>query len=432
MEKKINTKLIVKRCFSSFVGGIIIGTIIGLFLKALSLISEASKYFYTSENQIEKLVMILLCLSFSFVCYLLIKIRPSINSSGVPLIERDIQENRRTPYVLDIPFMIINTAITFFAALPLGSEGPCVTLGGKIMQLTDDMFKDDDNSSSIAIGSGVGFSCAFLSPLSGFIYIFEESLHKFKPSIIYRAIFTLLGAFLMIYLINPHRFFNIENIELLNDTQTLLILILFVLNILVAIIFTKLLTYLNDKFTHYKNNIFVKYRHFLYFLIILIIGFHYFNYIGSGQIIIDTIINNQVITSLICLLIFRIIMTSFYGSGSVSGGLVIPIMCIGAIVGQITNTIGAYYFNLSYNQYGFLILLSMCMLFSYINKCPLTSIALFASYLYSNNISIFSFSSLWGVIFIICGTLLLNIFNKKDLYHQLIDIQIKYEDKLKL
>lgn len=421
-------KAILYRSLQSLITGAIIGTITGLFLRLLTYVIEFSRFLYTSQDVTMKLILALSIIALSILNYIFIKIRPSINGSGIPLIERSIRLKQPIPYLLDVPLIILNTAFAFFVGFPLGSEGPSVSIGAKIAQGTNDLFKTDDVD-NLGIGSGTGFGCTFFSPLSGVIYTFEESLHRFNIKLFYRALIASFAACGMIYLIHPHRFFSIGNVDFLTSSQIILILFVFATALLAAFVFSTLIVILTDFFTKYRDNFFVKLRSFLYFAIILMIGLYYYSYIGSGQSIIDTIIDQESFLFVASLLFFRIVITSLFGSGSVSGGLVIPTMAIGALIGQLANIIGHQYFGVSFNQYGFLVLLSMCMMFAFVNKCPLTSICLFCSYMFTSKGDLFIFhsSTIWGIVFILMGFLVAKIFNRKDLYHELNSIYDKYE-----
>ncbi len=421
-------RIILHRSLQSLITGAIIGTIIGLFLRALSYVTECSQYLYTSSDIKMKFVLALGIIVASILSYVFIKLRPSINGSGIPLIERSIRHKQPVPYLLDVPLTILNTAIAFFVGFPLGSEGPSVSIGAKIAQGTNDLFKTDD-ADNLGIGSGTGFGCVFFSPLSGIIYTFEESLHHFDIKVLYRAVITSFAACGMIYLIHPHRFFSFGNVDFLSSSQTLLILFVFAVTLLAAFIFSKFIVILTEFFTKHRDNLVVKIRSFFYFAIILSIGIHYYSAIGSGQSIIDTIMNQQSFIFVIGMLCFRIIATSIVGSGSVTGGLVIPTMAIGALIGQLANIIGHQYLDLTYNQYGFLVLLSMCMMFAFVNKCPLTGMCLFCSYMFTNRGDLFILhaSTIWAIVFILLGHLVTRIFNRKDLYHELNSIYDKYE-----
>ena len=79
------------------------------------------------------------------------------------------------------------------------------------------------------------------------------------------------------------------------------------------------------------------------------------------------------------ILALRVVVTTLSGGGKVTGGLVVPMMALGALTGQIACLVCNKLFGFDIQYFDVIILVSMCMLFGIITKTPITSIVLIFS-----------------------------------------------------
>ncbi|MDY4184319.1 MAG: chloride channel protein, partial [Candidatus Onthovivens sp.] len=159
--------------------------------------------------------------------------------------------------------------------------------------------------------------------------------------------------------------------------------------------------YIKNLFNKYKNNFIVKYRGFLLFIISGILAFFFINFMGNGLNSIAFIygISSLLIVSL--LFIFRFFITLFYGLGKVSGGLVVPTLVLGGLIG--------YFVCLLFSQLGLFdltfisvyVVVSMCLFFSLIFNMPYTGAMLFVSTILYSNCNILSIIPFTFFVFII-------------------------------
>lgn len=382
---KMEIKKYLLLIIQTIICGMLIGLVIGVFQLCVFYLAKFSQFMYTNESILLVLVMVVIGIGLSFIHKLLMKYNPNIGSSSVAYIELGIRGKREIDWKKEIVLVFINSCISILVGFPLGSEGPSVVMGGKISKMTQDISKIEDND-SIAIGCGTGFGCAFLSPIAGICYILEESLHKFNPSLLFRSILMMFSAYFTSSLVNKHHPLTIINIEIPKVDEYYIFIILMVINAFIGVLFVKLIVFLKKKLEKLNNNSIVKNLSFILFGIIIILNVFLCQYMGSGLSIINNISNFNMIWLVLLILVLRFIITCLCGTGKFGGGLVIPIMTIGALIGELVFLICHNLFSLSSDIQNVIVLVSIVMLFGVVTKTPITSIALLYSVIgYSGN-----------------------------------------------
>lgn len=379
----------------------------------------------------------------SLINYFLILKFNTLDGSGIPLVEKVIErkENIEKLKARDIPLTIINSYISSYSLFTLGSEGPSISLGARVGKVANKIFKEEENLTNIALASGAGFGCAFLSPLSGIIYSYEEGLHKFSFKSLFFAFIISFSSFFVAFLINNVRLISVSSFSFISLNKVLVLIIIILFTLLISYYFKKLIIFIRMKFNKYKNNFFIKYRAFIFFLIFFILGYFIFDLLGNGRNIITSLTNFNNLYILIFILLLRGLFLSFLGNGKISGGIVIPLMCLGALSGKISillfnNSISTpSYLFINSNEEEILILYSMILFFSLINNAPLTSLTLFietllisSSFSLVNLTTIFTSFSFYLMIFLLIIVNLINkyLLNSNNIYEEFIKVDSIY------
>lgn len=380
MEKNVKKQLIdyLFLLLQTIVCGVIIGVVVGVYQLAVSFFSTLSRNLYGNESFLLVFLMVAIGIGLAFINDLILKFAPGVDGSGIPNIELGIRGKRTIDWKKEIVLMFVNSCVSTLAGFPLGSEGPSVVISGKISEMTQDI-SHIENKDQTAIACGTGFGCAFLSPLAGICYIFEESLHKFNPSLLLRAILMMLTAFFTTGLINHHHLLSITNATMPNFNEYYVFLILVIVNALIGIIFVKSIVFVKRLFTIHKNKLFIKYRGYFLFAVVILLNIVCLPLMGSGGYLISNVGSYSLIYIVILILVFRFVITVLTGSGKVTGGLVVPIMTLGAVTGQLVYLLCSQCFGLTGDIQPIIVLVSMCMVFGVVTKTPITSIALIYS-----------------------------------------------------
>lgn len=422
MNKKFFKSLLI-----SLLTGLAVGLVVGLYQFILPYVVKFSNDVFASREWWVITLNAIGILFLGFLNFYILKLAPSIDSSGIIGLNLNIKRDEDIKCIKELPLMIVNSCASSYAMMPLGSEGPSITLAGKTAALINKLFKVNDKE-NVQIACGAGFGAAFISPLSGFFYSFEEELHKINLKTFLRAIVTMLGMFTLIVFLNHHHSMGFEELSMLNIEDSLVLIVAFLLIIIVALLYLFIVQKIKEFYLKHENNVVIKYRGFLFFALMIILGYTLTPLVGNGDKIISLSLTLNTWYVFILLILFRTLMTGMMGTGKVSGGLIIPSLAIGALVGGLSS-LSLESMNPSlYDNREFIILLSMCMFFSFISEAPLTSITLFYSNLvYStNSFNVFNKVTLLGAILIIMTYLAAKVINNTPLYDMLTEVQEKH------
>ena len=309
MKKKILK--ILYYGIKAIITGFFVGLIVGTYQLCANLVIDAAKELFATQNIMIALIVIVVVAALAFIAHFLVTFDSNIAGSGIPQLEVNIRKKLdNMKWYKTMPLMFFNSIVSFFVGLGLGSEGPSVVLGGNASLMVNDWFKDDDED-EVAIASGAGFGCAFLSPLAGIFYTFEESLHRFNIKIIIRTIIIVFVAFFISSLINHHHLLTMDITTDLGFEEYYPLIFVILLNVIVGSLFVLLLIWLKDFLAKHKKNFFVKYRIYWMFILALLVSFFFAIGSGSGGKIIATILEEKSILILLGLLLFRFVYTIF-------------------------------------------------------------------------------------------------------------------------
>ena len=187
--------------------------------------------------------------------------------------------------------------------------------------------------------------------------------------------------------------------------------------------FIKFNTFLKRISKKYFNNFFIKYRSFFVTPIIILLSFFTINMTGAGGKIISSISTYTIISYLIFVLLFRFLNINVAANSNVTGGLIVPILSLGALSGQIINIYATRYQNFDQSNWPIVILISSIMLFSLIIKTPITgTILLYStiSYLTNDYLSSLIYIPVIFIIYFIGTIFSKRILKDKCLYDELL------------
>ncbi len=339
----------------------------------------------------DKTKMIIFFCIIPITCFLSIflnNINKNINSSAIQKIEYCVEEknSQGLNWKKDLPSIFISSLFSFMSFACLGAEGPSLAIASNSALMVNDLFdvKDDE---TVLIAAGAGFGCALISPLAGIMYYFETILHKFTLKGIFKAIFITFIAFFISQLIfsHPIAYFQINDfLEITNLSKAYytfpIIGIIVILNFSLSNIYLVILLKIKDFYKKYQNNLLVKYRGIIFYMITIPLAFFYGNYMSTGSMLISDCKNIVSIAwnLILLLMLFRLFSTIFASTSAISGGVVIPQLTIGALIGcLIVNLLKSAVPNIHIELYeNEIILLSMISFYVCLMDAPLTGIAL--------------------------------------------------------
>lgn len=316
----------------------------------------------------------------------------SAKGHGVPLLLATIKSEKTGLTKSDLQYEGLATTFTVITGGSVGLVGPIIELTTGITDILGRFFKFNLDNYQILIGSGAAasFTAVFNAPIAGIMFSLEV-IHKdwSLKNIFFTTVASLSGYFFLNKIaVDYIYFFNYEFLNTNLNSKQYLFLILFTFFIsLTSWLFIKMLLISENIFSKLKIPLSLK--PMLGGLMVGIIGYYFFDILGTGsKLITNTDDINYSILLLSLILIFKIAATSLsIGSGG-SGGLFAPMILSGLLTGLLAGKIGLILFPAYSINPLFLALCGTVGILAALIKAPITSILLILELYYLPNLII--------------------------------------------
>ena len=395
-------------CLRVILAGILVGVFIAFFQFCLHEIYILSMFLMTNSNHLVPSLTLLVSFILSIIIIYYNKKIPGYTGSGVP----QYLGYQDGFYIVDsykmFVLIFINSLFGFFFGFLLGGEGPSISISSSIGQSVNSWFKKEDKELVTSCGMA-GFSCAFMAPLAGLFYLIEENKKNISLSLIIKGIFVILISYITIYFIYPHDLLGIKTKAIIPFKYFYVYILLLVVSLIIAKLYIILIVKLKDisqkiPFWSYLLPVFV---------LLFMLFRRYIPYlVGTGNQIITAQMYTKGLDILLGILIFRLLGTAVSSNLSISGGLVLPMLTVGALGADIAVSFVSIW-DRSILEYGdaFLIL-GMFIVFGIVCKTPLTALVL--------GIDLLPWQMLIPLfIMLMIGYLLFDIFKNDNIYEEL-------------
>ncbi|MCG0277702.1 MAG: H(+)/Cl(-) exchange transporter ClcA [Thermanaeromonas sp.] len=304
---------------------------------------------------------------------------PETAGSGIPHVEAVLMRQQRLVWWRIIPVKFIAGALAIGAGLSLGREGPTVQMGAAAGQAVSKslMRTKAEELQLIACGAGAGLAAAFNAPLAGVVFVLEELRRNFSPYVLGGALTASIAADLISQkILGPLPTFQVKNLLPLPLTTLPLFVILGVATGVLGASFNRALQGgldLADKLTKVPRWL----RASSVAVLAGIVGYFLPEVLGGGHFLVESVLANKVALQVIpVLFIAKFLLTIISYSAGVPGGIFLPLLVLGTLIGSFLGQISGYLFpNLQGMAPSFAII-SMAAYFVAIVRAPLTGIVL--------------------------------------------------------
>lgn len=367
--------------FKGILIGLLTGVVVSIFRLSIEFFSSWTVRFYefAHKQPLWLLAWGALMLVFALILSLLMKSEPNIKGSGIPQVEGQLKGAVTIKWFSVLWKKFIGGIIAVGSGLFLGREGPSIQLGAAIGQGISEQLKSSRSEEKILISSGAsaGLAAAFNAPIAGLLFVLEEVHHNFSPLVWLTAFSSALTAnFVSLY------FFGLKPVLYLGKLPSLplkyygsLILLGIVLGIL-GFVYQKVLLALPRYYS--KLPIHPTFYGFVPFALILPIGYFFPHFLGGGNEIIVNLGTSSLLplVAIVGIFFLRFLFSMVsYGSG-LPGGIFLPILSLGALIGAIFGQILVTYFQMDPIFVKNFVIIAMAGYFTAIGKAPLTAIIL--------------------------------------------------------
>ena len=367
--------------FLCFVVGIFSGIIVGsytLILKKMTIFRE----FFTINLGFPKIIIgvivfILLGLAIQFM----LSKYPLISGSGIPQVSGLLTKKVKFRWFGELITKFVGGILAIGAGMSMGREGPSVHLGSLVGSGVKELTKRSEVEEKylVTCGASAGISSTFNAPLAGVIFSLEE-LHKFFSPLL--LICTLVASGTSNYvsrmILGSQTSFQ-YNFVLPEGIPYYIFAIITVVFCIIITVTGKAFSYfllLTQK--HYRNLKLNKYIKISIFMIMAYIVAVFFRDItGGGHELIEEMFGkNVMLKTIIIILLLKFFYTMFCYATGAPGGIFLPMLVVGALIGKVYGEILNNYFSVPNEIIVHFMLLGMAAYFTAVVRAPITGITL--------------------------------------------------------
>ncbi|MBB1063118.1 ClC family H(+)/Cl(-) exchange transporter [Limosilactobacillus fastidiosus] len=304
--------------------------------------------------------------------------------SGVPQIEAVLLNEHHMNAGSVLWRKFVGGLLAICPGLFLGREGPCIQMGACVGQLFGEHSKTTSQEKRFLLECGVaaGLSAAFSAPLAGAIFLMEEITFNFQPQACITALASAISADLVTILffgVRPCLYLPLHHN--LPEGNYLWLIILGVILGILAYVYQY--TLLNLRWWYSKVKLPNIYHSVIPLLLVIPIGLWNAKILGGSHKFIAYIgslnTSGNLLKLLPILVVFLIIRFCFsmisYGA-SVPGGIFMPILVLGALLGAIAAVILIHQGIIAPSCFLNIVVISMAAYFGAIEEAPFTAITL--------------------------------------------------------
>ena len=395
--KQVLAKPFTSNFFFIFLQGIMIGMITGLIVGTFRwIIDHTMKFLFfiyplMRQKPIYLIPYVIATLLIVFILGQVIKpVLNNITGSGVPQVEAVMLNENKMNWWSILWRKYVGGLLAICPGLFLGREGPCIQMGAMVGQaFGENLFHADPDDLKRLQGCGIaaGLSAAFSAPLAGVFFLVEEITFNFTPKEVLTALAAAMSSDLMTLFFfgtQPCLYLPLE--KSLPLTSYWFVTIMGVALGLLAHLYQYCLLSLKPVYSK-LTKIPKIYHSIIPLLLVIPIGLWNATLLGGSHDFISSLFepifmkNIQTGTLSLMLLpliwfIVRFIFSMISYGASVPGGIFMPILVLGALLGVIFAVI-MIHFNIAPKRcYGIIIVTSMCAYFGVIEKAPFTALTL--------------------------------------------------------
>ena len=378
LKSRRNNVILIFLCF---LVGIFSGTIVGtytLILKKMSIFRE----FFTTNLEFYKIAIgIAIFIIMGLAIQFMLTKYPLISGSGIPQVSGLLTKKVKFRWFGELITKFVGGILAIGAGMSMGREGPSVHLGSLVGSGVKELTKRSEVEEKylVTCGASAGISSTFNAPLAGVIFSLEE-LHKFFSPLL--LICTLVASGTSNYvsrmILGSQTSFQ-YNFVLPEGIPYYIFAIITVIFCIIITVTGKAFSYfllLTQK--HYRNLKLNKYIKISIFMIMAYIVAVFFRDItGGGHELIEEMFGkNVMLKTIIIILILKFFYTMFCYATGAPGGIFLPMLVVGALIGKVYGEILNNYFSVPNEIIVHFMLLGMAAYFTAVVRAPITGITL--------------------------------------------------------
>ncbi len=334
----------------SSITGIFTGVLIFLFKLAVSRVVPFSSQIYAFVRENPAFLPLLLAGAavLGGISALILHYAPDCKGGGIPTAITLLRGLLSFSWIKSIVLLFPSALITYLCGVPLGTEGPAVQMGTAVGRGTVRIFVKRHLAWERYImtgGASAGFAAATGAPLTGIFFAFEEAHRRFSPMLFMTAAVSAVTSTATMQLlcplagINPHLFhFRIDAVMPLKFLWAAIIVGL--LCGFIGALFTRIYSKIHSLIENKLTGMPLAAKTVTVFVATALIGFFAAECIGTGDALIESLIEGHGPWKLLAVYFcIRAIMLIVANNVGITGGIFVPNLAFGAIIGGLCGKI---------------------------------------------------------------------------------------------
>jgi CIC family chloride channel protein len=318
---------------------------------------------------------------------------PSVREYGVAEIADTVTGNKSFITLKGLFLKIIASTLSLASGFSVGNEGPSAAIGAMIAYKLNHLFSIPERFVRLvlSIGASAGIAAVFVSPITGIVFSIENIAYRFVKRVVGPIILSAAIAYAIAsQLLDPILFrYSIEHVFRFDNFLSRLLFIPVVLVFLYLYlllrnrIFIVVDRLVSSHLGRYRNLFFAILGGLSIGTVLTIAPFAVF----SGHEVVTSLINETFtipVYFIVVIVLLRILTTTLSIYANAVGGLFLPLMSIGALVGygyaEVINSLGMSAEPYSFAAIGAAVFMGVIM------HLPLTAIVLALEITYDYNI----------------------------------------------
>lgn len=310
--------------------------------------------------------------------YLTTRFWPDTEGSGIPGVNIALAVYHGKISFKSAVQKFIVTVFSLPSGISLGYEGPTVAIAAGVGSSLGGFFSMSKKrvKALVAVGAAGGIAAAFQTPIAAVVFTLEEVIGDLHAKALGNIIIASVVASVTAYALTGHKAMFSDLHYSLGDQRELIIY--FIIGLTCAFLgplwvnsVLKLKKFNSRVFKHHKLTIMM-----ITFLIIAAISYVDARALGSGTDTIESALLSLIIDwrVLLVLLLLKYVATTISYASGISGGLFLPSLLIGALIGGVIGSISHSLFPEITSSIGAYALVGMGAYFASVTRAPFTSI----------------------------------------------------------
>lgn len=369
-----------------FLEGIIVGLCVGVVISVFRFILERVEsfrgYSYIIAQEYgfhEVMIRFFVLAIIAIVINHIMKKAPQTAGSGIVQVKGFLLGQVKSKWLSNLAGKFIGTILGIGAGLSLGRQGPSVQIGASIGQGVSRLLGrlKVEEKYLVTSGAAAGLAAAFNAPLAGVVFALEELHKNFSPAVLMSAMGSSLAAdYVMRQFFGSKPIMDFSGLPILPQNYYIYLIGLGIVCGIVGVCYNKGLLLIFGVFNKMRNRIPAFWKSGLLFIPLFIagvLGYYLPQVLGGGEQLITSLSSqNYALKALLLFVVVKFIFTIISAGSGAPGGLFLPMLVIGALVGNIYANILGIFFDINSEIVFDFVVFAMAALFTAVVKAPVT------------------------------------------------------------